>query len=109
MYEWFTRLRSGRQSIQDNLRQGRLSDNTHVQKIMDLVRANRRLTVRKLAEEVGMLNSYDWYVNNIFTQKLNICRTVELFVPRLMTAQQKENRGNVYLQIFEYIDMTKRS
>ena len=47
------RFKSGRQSIDDDERSGRPSastDNPHVDKINTLVRANRRLTIRELAE-----------------------------------------------------------
>lgn len=54
-YEWFTRFKNARQSIEDDCRPGRSStssDDTHVKKIKNLMFTNRHLTVRKLAEEV---------------------------------------------------------
>ncbi|CAK9809034.1 Protein GVQW3 [Anthophora quadrimaculata] len=56
-YEWFVRFKTGRQSIEDDPRPGRpltATDNTCIEKISDLVRANCRLTVRELSEKVGI-------------------------------------------------------
>lgn len=57
-YVWFLRLFKSRRQIGGDSRPERPStstDDTHVQKINDLVRANRRLTVREIAEEVSIV------------------------------------------------------
>lgn len=49
-YRLFTRFKSGHRSIEDDLRQGRLStstDNAHAQKIRDMVNANRQRARRR--------------------------------------------------------------
>lgn len=66
--------------------------NIYIQKINDVVRGNRRLTVRELAEEIGIATGL---CHDILTKKLNIHRIAEDFFPRLMTEQQKENRVHV--------------
>lgn len=56
-FKWHERFKGGRQSIDDDERPGRPStstDDPHVDKINTLVRENRRLTVRELAEECGI-------------------------------------------------------
>ena len=56
-FKWHERIKDGRQSTGDDERPGRLSTSTadpHVDKINTLVRANRRLTIRELAEERGI-------------------------------------------------------
>ena len=59
---------------------------------------NRRLTLREVAEEVGICkNSY----HQILTYKLKMRRVAAKFVPRLLTDAQKENRFTVSQELFE--------
>ena len=56
-FKWHERFKGGRQSIDDDERPGRPStstDDSDVNKINTLVRSNRRLTIRELAEECGI-------------------------------------------------------
>ena len=76
----------------DDERPGRPStstDDPRVDKINTLVRANRRLTIRELAEECGISvgSCYE-----IVTAKLKMHRDAAKFVPRLVTDDQKVNR-----------------
>ncbi|XP_033213846.1 uncharacterized protein LOC117170908 [Belonocnema kinseyi] len=61
-------------------------------KINTLVRANRRLTIRELAEECGISveSGYD-----ILPEKLKMHCVTAKFVQRLMTDDQKVNRVRV--------------
>jgi hypothetical protein len=91
-FKWHERFKGGRESIEDDERPGRPStstDDANVDKINTLVRANRRLTVRELAEECGISvgSCYE-----ILTEKLKMHRVAAKFVPRLMTDDQKANR-----------------
>ena len=94
-FKWHERFKGGRQSIDDDERPGRPStstDDPHVDKINTLVRANRRLIIRELAEECGISvgSCYD-----ILTSKLKMHRVSAKFVPCLMTDDQKANRARV--------------
>ena len=56
-FRWHKRFKNGRLSVKDDERSGRPStstDDPHIDKINTLVRVNRRLTVRELAEECGI-------------------------------------------------------
>ena len=56
-FRWHKRFKNGRLSVEDDEGSGRPStstDDPHIDEINTLVRANRRLTVRELAEECGI-------------------------------------------------------
>jgi len=57
-------------------------DDDHFEKVLAVIRQNRRLTVREVAEEVGICKSS---CHLILTEKLQMRRLVEKFVPRLLT------------------------
>jgi len=57
-------------------------DDDHVEKVLAVIRQNRHLTVREVAEEVGICKS--WY-HLILTEKRKMLRVAEKLVPRLLT------------------------
>ena len=61
-------------------------DDDHVEKVLALIRQNRRLTVCEVAEEVGICKSL---CHQILTDKLKMRRVAAKFVPRLLTDAQK--------------------
>ena len=59
-YEWWKRFKEGRTSVDDDPRSGRPStsktdDNFAI--VREVIRSNRRLTVREVSEEVSLKNS----------------------------------------------------
>jgi transcriptional regulator with XRE-family HTH domain len=66
-----------------------------------LIRGNRRLTVREVADEVGI--SHQNYV-----QKLQMRRVSAKFVPRLLTEDQKENRVEISQELLANANGTER-
>jgi len=83
-HEWYQRFKSDRTSIEDDPQSGRPStsmDDDHVVKVLALIRQNRRLTVREVAEEVGICKSS---CHQILTDKLKMRRVAAKFVPHLM-------------------------
>jgi len=83
-HEWYQRFKSGRTSIKDDSKSGRLStsmDDDHVEKVLALIRQNRRLTVREVDEEVGICKRS---CHQILTDKLKMRRVAAKFVPHLM-------------------------
>ncbi|UYV70401.1 hypothetical protein LAZ67_7002912 [Cordylochernes scorpioides] len=57
VFEWYKRFKEGREETADNERSGTLSTSTtpeKVDKVLELVREDRRITVREVAEEAGI-------------------------------------------------------
>ena len=55
--EWFKRFKEGSMQVGEDPRPGRLStstDDDHVERVRAVIRGNCRLTVRKVADEVGI-------------------------------------------------------
>jgi len=89
-HEWYQRFKSGRTSIEDDPKSGRSStsmDDDHVKKVLAVIRQNSRLTLREVAEEVGICKSF---CHLILTNKLKLRRVAAKFVPRLLTYAQKK-------------------
>jgi len=81
-HEWYQRFKSGRTSIEDDPKSGQPStsmDDDHVEKVLVVIRQNRRLTVREVAEEVRNCKSS---CHLISTEKRKMHRVAAKFVPR---------------------------
>ena len=90
IFKRLKRFKEGRDSTDDNPRSGRpMTSKTDdcVARVRELIRANRRLTIREVSVEVGV--SYGT-CQAILTQDLNMRRVAAKFVPRILTAEQKE-------------------
>jgi hypothetical protein len=57
-------------------------DDDHVEKVFAVIRQNHRLTIREVAEEVGI---YKRSYHLILADKLQMRRVAAQFVPRLLT------------------------
>ena len=90
-YEWFKRFKERRMAVGEDPRPGRRStsiDDDHVERIRALIRVNRRLTVREVADQVGISIGS---CHQVFTEKIQMRRVRAKFAPRLLTDDQKEN------------------
>jgi len=90
-YEWFKHFKESRMSAGEDTRPGRLSTSTnddHVEKVHAVIRGNCRLTVREVADEVGISKGS---CHLIFTENFQLCHVSAKFVLRLLTNDQKEN------------------
>ena len=84
-HEWYRRFKSGRRSIENDPKSGRPStsvDDDHVEKLLAVIRQNRRLTVREVAEKAGICKSS---CHLILTEERKMRRVAAKFVPRLLT------------------------
>ncbi|PNF37861.1 hypothetical protein B7P43_G07424 [Cryptotermes secundus] len=92
VFEWFSRFKNGEMSIDDKPRSGRPSTaRTHenVEKIREIIKEDRRRTIEEIVELSGVTWSS---VQRILTEDLGMKRVAAKFVPRLLTAEQKQGR-----------------
>lgn len=92
VFIWFNRFKNGRESVEDEPRSGRPSTSKtddNVVKVRDLVRSDRRLTIREMSDE---LNLSFYAVQSILTEDLNMRRVSAKFIPKLLTDEQKQHR-----------------
>jgi len=90
-FEWYSHFKSGRRSFEDDPRPGRPSTyhtKEAVAHVREIIRADRRLTIREVAEEVGIAFST---CQKILTEDLRMRRVTAKFVPRLLTVEQKDD------------------
>jgi len=93
--EWFKRFKEGRISVGEDPRLRRPStsiNDDNVKRGSAVIRGNRRLTVREVADEVGISVGS---CHEVFTGKLEMRRVSAKFVPRLLTEDQKESRVEI--------------
>lgn len=103
---WFNEFKRGRTSIFDEERPGRPADvvtEEIVEKVHDMILADRRLKVREIAETVGV--SYGTAFN-ILHDKLGVRKLSARWVPRLLTADNKRIRLTTSKQ---NLDLLKRN
>ena len=66
--------------------------------VREIIRADRRLTIREVAEDVGIAFGT---CQKILNEELQMRRVPAKFVPRLLTAEQKEDRVSVCTDLSE--------
>jgi len=84
-HEWYRRFKFDRTSFEDDSKSGRLSTSMgddHVDKLLAVIRENRRLTLREDAEAVGICKSS---CDLFLIVKLKMRRVPVKFVPRQLT------------------------
>ncbi|KAL4153743.1 hypothetical protein QTP88_001576 [Uroleucon formosanum] len=95
VFEWYKRFYSGREDVEDDDRSGRpttSSTNENVEKIDKIIRQDRRLSVRAVAE---MVNIDRESVRKILVENLNIKKVCAKMVPKNLTIDQKFNRKEI--------------
>ena len=101
LFEWHRRFEEGREEVEDDRRSGRPSTSrTHenVEGVIQKVRSDRHLTVRMIADELGMNSEKVW---RIITKDLGMRKICAKMVPRLLNEGQKERRVQVCQDILE--------
>ena len=94
-FEWYSRFNSGRRSFEDDPRPGRPSTShteETVARVREIIRADRRLTIREVAEEVRIAFGM---CQKILTEDLRMRCVTAKSVPCLLSAEQKDDHVSV--------------
>ena len=95
VYEWFSRLKRGDMSLEDQPRSGRPSTSRtdeNVKRIRDAIMFDRRRTI----DELEALTGVSWSsCQRSLTEELHMKRVAAKFVPRLLSQDQRANRLDV--------------
>ncbi|XP_015913054.2 histone-lysine N-methyltransferase SETMAR-like [Parasteatoda tepidariorum] len=101
--KWSARFRAGRESVGDDPRPGQANTvitSDLINKVDDLVRSDRRLTLRMLAVKVDVSYGTVW---TIVHDRLRYRKVCAAWVPKQLTDQHKELRMGLALQhLFRY-------
>jgi len=96
VYRWVKRFSEGRESVTDEERSGRPATSRteeKVAKVCQILRENRRLTVRNIAEQVNIERET---VRKILTEDLDMRKVCAEMVPKELTEEQKQRRIFIY-------------
>ena len=103
-FESHRRFKEGREEVEDDHRSGRPSTSRtdeNVERLRQKVWSDRRLTVRMIADELGMNSERLW---RIITEDLKMRKICAKTVPRLLNEGQKEWRVLVCQDILEQLE-----
>ena len=91
VYKWVKRFSEGRESVTDEERSGRPATTTeeNIAKVRQIVRENRRLTLRSIAEQVNIDKET---VRKILTEDLDMGKVCAKMVRKEHTEEQKQRR-----------------
>lgn len=94
-YKWVEQFKNGRTSLTDEQRPGRpveVSTLSLETRIDDIIREDRRITVKTIAKKVAVSVGT---VHNVISNKLKYSKTSARWVPKKLTQQHKETRLKV--------------
>ena len=92
VYKWVKRFFAGRKNVTDKERSGRPATSRteeNIANVRQIVRENRRLTVRSIAEQVTIDRET---VRKILTEDLDIGKVCAKMVPKELTEEQRQRR-----------------
>ena len=92
VYKWVKRFSETRESVTDEERSGRPATSRtegNIANFRRIVRENRRLTVRNIAEQVNIDRET---VRKILTEDLDMRKVCAKMVPKELTEEQKQRR-----------------
>ena len=108
VFEWHKRFVEGREDVEGDPKKGRpctSTTDTNIEKVRQLVRSDRRLTIRVIANKVGINKKT---VHTILVDTLGMRKVCAKMVPRLLTEEQKAQRLNAYRDILQQMEADKK-
>jgi len=92
VYKWVKRFSEGREYVTNEERSRRPATSKteeNIAKVRQIVRKNRRLTVRSIAEQV---NNDNEKVRKLLTEDLDMRKVCAKMVPKELTEEQEQRR-----------------
>lgn len=102
LYQWYRHFKLGGIDIADQPRSGRpvtVNKPEIVDKVKNLIRTNRRLTVREIAEEIGISHGS---CHHILTKILQMRRVSAKYVHHSLTQQHMRERLRICLEMKQF-------
>ena len=103
-FEWHKRFREGREECEDDQRSGRpvtSRTDSNIDRVKQLVRADRRLTLRMICEELSIGKDAVW---KILTENLKMRKLCAKMVPKILSEYQRQRRFTVCQDITERLE-----
>ena len=103
-FEWHKRFREGREECEDDQRSGRLvtsRTDSNIDRVKQLVHADRRLTVKMICEELSIGRDAVW---KILTENLKMPKLCAKMVPKILSKHQRQQRFTVCQDITEHLE-----
>ena len=104
IFRWFKDFSEGRDLVEDEPRTGRPTTSktdVNVERVKSLVRSDRRLTIRLIAEQLNLNKST---VHDVLKNNLQMRKVSAKLVPKNLTVQQKDNRKDICTDFIERIE-----
>jgi len=104
VYKWVKRFSEGREIVTDEERSGQPATSRteeNIAKICQIVRKNRRLNVRSIAEQVHINRER---VRKILIEDLDMRKVCAKMVPKEFTKEQKQRRVTICQDLLESQD-----
>ena len=109
VFEWHKRFVEGREDVEDDSKSGRPCTSTtdiNIENVRQLVRSDRRLTIRIITNKVGMDKET---ARTILVDTLGMRKVCAKMVPRLLTEEQKAQQLNACRDILQQIEADKKT
>ena len=104
IFRWFKDFSEGRDLVEDEPQTGRPTTSktdVNVEQVKSLVRSDRRLTIRLIAEQLNLNKST---VHDVLKNNLQMRKVSAKLVSKNLTVQQKDNRKDIYTDFIERIE-----